>query len=125
MKFTSEDTLEISQHELIETAQKRIRQKKTLYIHCILFLVGSIFLLIANKVLNYYPDTDWSVWAMTVWAFLVVIHTINVFIINKFLGQDWQRRQRDRLVTIQKKRIAKLQQEVDKEYPIIPKEARK
>ncbi|GLB49010.1 2TM domain-containing protein [Neptunitalea lumnitzerae] len=116
-----EDTLEISQHELIETAQKRIKQKRFLYIHAILFLVGSIFLLLFNKVLNYYPETNWALWAMTVWAFLVCIHAINVFIINRFLGQEWQRAQRDKLVKIQKRRIAKLQEEVDKEYPLIPK----
>ncbi|GLB51075.1 hypothetical protein NBRC110019_01140 [Neptunitalea chrysea] len=120
-KSKSEDTLEASQHDLIETAKKRMKQKRIVYIHCILFLIGSIFLLIFNKVLGYYPNTNWSVWVMTAWAFLVCIHTINVFIINRFLGQEWQRAQKEKLVTIQKKRIAKLQQEVEKEYPLISK----
>lgn len=120
-KDSKDNELEVSTHELIETAQKRIKQKKLLYIHAILFLIGSIFLLIINKVVNYYPDTNWSVWAMTAWAFLLCIHFANVFIINKFLGQEWQRTQREKLVKIQKKRIAKLQQEVDKEYPLLPK----
>lgn len=120
-KNTQEKSLEVSQHELIENAQSRMKQKRWFYIHGILLLVGSVFLLIFNKVLNYYPEVNWSVWVMTAWAFVVCIHGINVFIINKFLGKEWQREQRERLVTLQKKRIAKLQEEVEKEYPIIPK----
>ncbi|SFU50550.1 2TM domain-containing protein [Pustulibacterium marinum] len=120
-KNTYDDTIEVSQHELIEKAQSRVKQKKSLYIHFILFLVGSVFLLLFNKVLNYYPEYNWSLWVMTAWAFLVCIHAINVFIINKFIGKEWEREQREKLVKIQKKRIAKLQQEVEKEYPLIDK----
>lgn len=118
-KNSHEDTIGVSQHELIEKAQQRVKQKKGLYIHFVLFLVGSVFLLIFNKVLGYYPDYNWSLWTMTGWAFLVCIHAINVFIINKFIGKDWEREQREKLVRIQKKKIAQLQEEVEKEYPLI------
>ncbi len=118
-KSTFDPSIEISQHELIEKVQRRVKQKKGLYIHFFLFLVGSVFFLIFNKVLGYYPEYNWSLWAMTVWAFLVCVHGINVFIINKFIGDDWEREQREKLVRIQKKKIAQLQEEVEKEYPLI------
>ena len=40
------------QLELIEKAQYRVKQKKRLYIHFVIFLIGSIFLIIANLVLG-------------------------------------------------------------------------
>ena len=39
----------IEQHELYENARYRIKQKKRLYFHFIVFLVGSVFLIILNK----------------------------------------------------------------------------
>ena len=42
-------TIDKDQLELIENAQKRIKQKKRLYIHFLVFLIGTIFLIIANK----------------------------------------------------------------------------
>ena len=42
----------IEQHELYENARYRIRQKKRLYFHFVVFLVGSVFLIILNKILN-------------------------------------------------------------------------
>ena len=40
------------QHELYENARKRINQKKRLYQHFVVFLIGSVFLIILNKFLN-------------------------------------------------------------------------
>ena len=40
--------IDLEQHELLENAQKRIKQKKRLYIHFVVFLIGAIFLIIAN-----------------------------------------------------------------------------
>ncbi|MFI2741097.1 2TM domain-containing protein [Zhouia sp. PK063] len=106
------------QHELIENAQSRIKQKKRLYFHFIFFLVGSVFLIIINQVLKVYPQYNWFVWAIVLWAFLLIIHTINVFITHKFMGKDWERIQRDKLVQKQKNKIAQLQQDVEKEHPL-------
>ena len=44
------------QLELIEYAQKRIRQKKRVYSHFIFFLIGSIFVILANTVLGIGKD---------------------------------------------------------------------
>jgi|SRR5699024_7820050 len=106
--------IDIDQHELIETAQSRIRQKKRLYYHFILFLLGSIFMIIANKFLNYGVQYNWFVWGIGVWTFIFLIHFINVFITNRFLGKKWEREQREKLVNIQKNKLAKIQQEIEK-----------
>ena len=112
--------LDVEQHELLEYAQKRIRQKKRLYTHFVFFLIGSVFLLLINKILKYGQEYNWFIWAITFWAFLFVIHLFNVFITNKFMGRDWERSQREKLVSKQKQRITELEKEVELPTKIEP-----
>lgn len=110
--------IDLEQHQLLENAQKRIKQKKRLYSHVVIFLIGSIFLIIANKVLKYGVAYDWSIWLIFIWTFLVAMHTFKVFVTHKFMGQDWERSQRERLVELQKKRISELQKEIETDFPL-------
>ena len=104
------------QLELIENAQKRIRQKKRLYIHFVIFLIGAVFLIIANTALGIGEDfelfgiTNWFVFAILGWLFLFLYHFVNVFITHKFMGKDWEKQQLDKLVAQQQNRIEKLKQ---------------
>ncbi|SIR10349.1 2TM domain-containing protein [Maribacter ulvicola] len=111
--------LDLEQHELLENAQKRVKQKKRLYTHFVVFLVGSVFLVLINKILKYGQEYNWFVWAITFWGFLFVLHIFNVFITNKFMGNDWERTQREKLVEKQKKRIAEMEKEIEQEI-ILP-----
>lgn len=117
-KTKKKSEIDLEQHELLEYAQLRIKQKKRLYVHFIVFLVGSVFLILINKILKYGADYNWFIWAITFWAFLFVIHIINVFITQKFMGTAWERRQREKLVQKQKNRIAILQKEIETDFPI-------
>ncbi|MEB8346930.1 2TM domain-containing protein [Flavobacteriaceae bacterium KMM 6898] len=110
--------IEVEQHELLEHAQDRIREKKRLYNHFIIFLVGSVFLVLINKILKYGEAYDWFIWAITFWAFLFLIHAINVLLSKNFMGRDWERKQREKLVEKQKQRIAGLQKEIETEFPL-------
>lgn len=101
------------QHEQIEYAQQRIRQKKRLYNHFVLFLIGSVFLVLINKVFKYGVEYDWFEWAILLWAFLFAIHVFNVFVTQRFMGRDWERNQREKLVHKQQKRIAEMEQEMN------------
>ena len=117
-KNKKEPQIASEQHELLENAQQRIRQKRRLYFHFVIFLIGSVFLIIINKVLNYGEAYNWFIWAITFWAFLFILHFFNVFVTNKFMGKDWERNQREKLVARQQAKIKKLQEEVAKEYPL-------
>ncbi len=110
--------IDLEQHELLEYAQKRIKQKKKLFSHLVIFLIGSIFLILANKVLKYGEAYDWSIWIILVWTFLLALHTFNVFVTHKFMGQNWERLQRERLVDLQKKRISEIQKEIETDFPL-------
>lgn len=101
--------------ELYENAKKRIKQKKRLYFHFILFLVGSVFLIVLNKLLKVGEPHDWFVWAIIGWFFLFLFHVINVFITNKFMGKEWTDRQTEKLVLKQEAKIIKLEKKIEKE----------
>ena len=65
------------QLELITNTQKRIKQKKRLYIHFIVFLIGSVVLIILNTVLGIgeqmtFFGKEWFVYAILVWLFFLV-----------------------------------------------------
>ncbi|UII80790.1 2TM domain-containing protein [Flagellimonas sp. CMM7] len=113
-----QNPVDIEQHELLENAQKRIRQKKRLFSHFVLFLIGSVFLVLINKILKYGEAYDWFIWAILLWAFLFIIHAFNVFVTHKFMGQNWERQQREKLVSKQKSRIAEIQKEIDTDFPL-------
>lgn len=110
--------LDLEQHELIENAHKRIKQKKRLFAHLVVFLIGSVFLILINKILRYGETYDWFIWAITAWAFLFVIHAFNVLVTSKFMGKEWERAQREKLVIKQKQRIAELQKEIETDFPL-------
>jgi amino acid permease len=110
----------IEQHELYENARYRIRQKKRLYFHFVVFLVGSVFLIILNKILNVGENIieDWFVWAILLWFFLFVLHFINVFITKRFMDRTWERKQIEKLVKKQELKIAELDKEVQKDFAL-------
>lgn len=102
------------QHELYENARNRVKQKKRLYFHFVLFLVGSVFFIVLNKVLNVGETfiKDWFVWAIIIWLFLLVLHAVNVFVFKRFMDKDWERKQSEKLVLKQELKIAKLEKEI-------------
>lgn len=113
-------SIDAEQLELIENAQKRIKQKKRLYIHFVVFLIGAVFLIIANTVLGVGEDftiagVNWFVYAILAWLFLFIYHFVNVFITHKFMGEDWEKHQLDKLVAKQQLRIEKLKNDFLKE----------
>lgn len=111
------------QRELIENAQHRIKQKKRLTTHFVVFIAASILFIVLNLLLGFGEtfrpfNTDWFVWAILIWAFFLLIHFINVIFINQLMGKEWERKQLERLVEKQHIRIEKLQEKVDRDYPL-------
>jgi len=117
-KNKTKPNIDIEQHELLEYAQNRIKQKKRLYTHFVIFLIGSVFLVLINKILKIFNHYDWFIWAITFWAFLFIIHVFNVFVTQKFMGKDWERIQREKLVKKQKERISEIQKEIETDFPL-------
>lgn len=111
---------------LIKYAEKRIAQKKRVYFHFVVFLIGSVFLIIANTVLGVADNVkiaglDWFVIAIIIWLALFIYHFITVFITHSFMGKDWEDQQRDALVAKQHKRIEVIKEQLLKEETEIAK----
>ena len=105
--------MDTDQHEIYEYARKRIKQKKGLYFHFVLFLLGSIFLFIVNKWIALGEPNNWYIWAITSWLFVFILHFIKVFITDSFMNKNWEREQINRLMTTQEKKIGQLKNEVE------------
>ena len=119
-------TIDKEQLELIQNAQRRIKQKKRLYIHFVIFLIGAVFLILANTLLGIGKDfqifdIDWFVYAILIWLFLFAYHFFSVFVTERFMGKDWEQQQLDKLVAQQQERIETLKQKFLKEETEIAK----
>lgn len=120
-KSKKKERIDADQREQYQYARKRIKQKKNLMRHFIVFLAGCIFLIIINPVLGMGNDffiKDWFVWAILIWAFIFIIHVFNVFVMNKFMDREWEDRQLEKLKAKQHTRIAELQAQIDKEIQL-------
>ena len=122
------DKIDREQMQLIENAQQRIKQKKRLYYHFVIFLIGAIFLIVLNTVIGVGEETkiwglDWFVFVILAWLFLFIFHLFNVFVTHKFMGKSWEEAQLNKLVNKQKDRISELQIEVENtpslEHPVM------
>ncbi|WP_203295536.1 2TM domain-containing protein [Luteirhabdus pelagi] len=124
-KTKKSDRLDAEQREQYEYARRRIKQKKALMRHFIFFLAGSILVLVLDLLLNKGHELifpNWSVWVVLIWGFMLLIHVFNVFVMNTFMGKEWEDRQLEKLKAKQAERISELQQKVDTEQELnLPK----
>ncbi|MEQ3663440.1 MULTISPECIES: dihydrofolate reductase [unclassified Olleya] len=126
LKKKEKPQIDKEQLELIKNAQRRIKQKKRLYAHFVIFLIGAVFLIVANTVLGIGKDTkffgiNWFVFAIMAWLFIFLYHVFNVFVTSKFMGKEWEDQQLAKLVNKQNVRIEKLKLQVEKEDLTIAK----
>jgi hypothetical protein len=123
-KNKNKQILNTETREQYDYARKRINQKKGLIRHFVLFLAASILFIILDEVLKIGHQVlmkDWYVWAIIFWTFILLIHLLNVFIINTFMGKEWEDQQLDKLKALQEDRISELRKQATQE--IITKEA--
>ncbi len=114
----------IEQHEFYEDARKRVRAKRRVYYHFVMFLVGSILLIVTNKILHIGEDftvlgisfENWFIPVVLLWFFFFLSHAIKVFFFQKLMGKEWERRQTDKLVLKQEKKVAQLEKRIAKKY---------
>lgn len=100
--------MEKDQHELYEYARRRIKQKKGLYYHFVLFVILSLLMYIVNKWFGFGEPNNWFLWVSTVWLFIVILNFIKVFITDRFMNKNWEREQIDKLVAKQEIKIEEL-----------------
>jgi hypothetical protein len=105
-----------TKYELYENARKRIRQKKVLCYHFVFFLAGSLFMYVANELLEPEPAVVWYTWTTTAWFFILILHFVKVYVTDRFMNKEWENDQVRRLVERQERKIARLKSEVAQDY---------
>ena len=104
--------MDLEQHERYEYARQRIRQKKGLYFHFVLFLIGSLFVFVATHFGFMAVNDQVCIWLLTGWFFVLILHFIKVYITNRFMNKNWERAQIDRLVAKQEAKLKQLETEL-------------
>jgi len=99
--------------KFISNAELRIKQKKRLYAHFILFLIGSFVFTIIDVIFqygkNFHPfGYDWFIWIISLWLLVLLYHSFEVFIIQRFLGRKWKKKQLEKLIAYQEKEVNKI-----------------
>ena len=74
------------QYELFKNAEMRMKQKRLLYIHFFVMLLGCAFFWVANKLLDYLP------------------------------GKQWREKQREQLIAAQQKKIIKMEAAIERDF---------
>lgn len=108
---------------LYDNAHQRLKQKKRLMTHLVFFVAGSVIFIVLNVVMGYKIDfqplgMNWFVSAILIWLFFFLVHAINVFLVNKLMGKEWEEKHMNKLVEKQLEKLRALQQKVDQKHPI-------
>ena len=121
----SNNQLTPEQYELFKNAETYLKQKRLLYIHFFVFVLGCVFFFVANKILDYGVEYNWYLWLSLIWLFLWLLHAMNVFVFNRFLGKKWQDKQREQLIAAQQKKLIKMEAAVEREFELQKEQAKK
>ena len=123
MQSKNNSDIDHEQIELLEYAQKRIRQKKFLYYHFVLFLFVSAITVSLDHVFNIASDVNlleysWSFWVVFSWFFLFIFHVFNIYVTGRFINKSWTKNQKNKLIKIQKLEIENIKAKMDVETKI-------
>jgi len=100
---------------LYEKARKRAVAKKYVYYHFVIFLIGSVFLIVLNTMFNVGASLgDWFKYAVAGWLFIWIFHFINVFVTHKFFGKEWVQTETEKLMVKHQKKVVQLEKELIK-----------
>ena len=122
--------------EMYDYARKRIKQKKILFFHFIVFVLGSLLLYVFNTFIQSPSSASvttvepvgvesvnsvaiWWPYVVGIWALALFFHAVNVLVVNRFMGQRWQDKEIQRLVLLQERKIDELRKKVEKDYPLV------
>ena len=123
MQSKNNSDIDHEQIELLEYAQKRIKQKKFLYYHFVLFLFITAITLSLDYVFDIATDVNlfeysWSFWIVFSWFFLLIFHVFNVYVTGRFINKSWIKNQKSKLIKIQKIEIENIKEKMNIESKI-------
>ena len=123
MQSKSNSDINHEQIELLEYSLKRIKQKKFLYYHFVLFLFISAISLSLDHIFNVSSDMifleySWSFWVVFICFFLLLFHLFKVYVNDRFINKSWVKNQKNKLIKVQKAEIESIKQKMNIESKI-------
>ncbi|MCK0129914.1 dihydrofolate reductase [Flavobacteriaceae bacterium F08102] len=98
---------------LFEKARKRAVAKKQVYYHFVIFLIGSVFLIVLNTVFNVGEQYgEWFKYAVAIWLFVWIFHFVNVFITHRFFGKEWVQNETAKLMAKHDVKVKELEKKL-------------
>ena len=118
--FSKKNAIDAEEFQKYEHAKNRMRQKKRLFQHFVLFLVICSACAFLNLFLNigenfYVIGLRWFVSLSLIWGFIFVLHLCNVWFFSKFMGKEWEQKHTQKLIAKQNARIQKIEDRLAKE----------
>lgn len=95
--------------EQYEYARARLKQKKRLYFHFVIFALSAVFLLGIVWIFDALLVEDYFKWFLLFWFVIVIYHFIKVYITDKFMNKRWEKLQIERLIKKQQQKIVHLE----------------
>lgn len=98
--------------EQYEYAHQRLGQKKRLYYHFIILIVGGVFIYLLNEFYIANAPHQWPILLIVFWLFVFVLHFFKVFVTDKFMNKAWEREQINKLILEQQKKREELKKSI-------------
>ena len=103
--------MEFSNDDKLKRAKKRLDELKGFYIHLAVYIGVNSFIMV-NIAIRTYNDSD-SFWEFgtfvtpVFWGIGLLIHGLNTFRVNPFLGRDWEKKQIQKYMDEDKRELDK------------------
>ena len=89
--------MEYSDDDKLKRAKKRLDELKGFYIHLAVYVAVNAFIMVNIAIRSHYDsDTFWQFGTFVTpvfWGIGLLIHGLNTFRVNPFLGRDWEKKQ--------------------------------
>lgn len=95
--------------EQYEYARARLKQKKRLYYHFVIFGLSSVFLYLLQLFIDSSILKEIYIWIILTWFVLLIYHFIKVYITDKFMNKRWEKVQIERLMKKQQQKLKTLE----------------
>lgn len=80
-----------SQEARERIAFSRVRRLRDYYLHILSYIVVNLGCIAVNLLTT--PDKIWFIGLVIFWGFGLLIHTIRIFVFDRFFGGEWEREQ--------------------------------
>lgn len=101
--------------EQYEYARARLKQKKRLYYHFVIFGLMSVLIFLVQLFSESPFLKEFYVWFILVWFIIFIYHFIKVYITDKFMNKKWEKIQIERLMKKQQVRMAEIEKDLAKD----------